>query len=121
MTEYEFSIIKYYDDIVRDEPVNIGVFVLNVKKRILYRKFTTNFPELSKRLGKRDDWEYFKNHYSEYKRIEKNVKTTYLWKYYYDNNYTIQSSKPILVKSDKNIIEFIEFIYDIHISIPEKQ
>lgn len=51
MSEYEFSVIKYVPDIVRLEPVNIGIALLDRKNRRLYRRYITNFDDMFKRLG----------------------------------------------------------------------
>ncbi len=51
MSECEFSVIKYVPDIVRFEPVNIGIILLDKQNKKIHVKYVTNFNELFTRLG----------------------------------------------------------------------
>ena len=51
MTNCEFCVIKYISDIARFEPINIGIALLDKKKKQLHNKFITNFNDLFLRLG----------------------------------------------------------------------
>ena len=45
MAECEFSVIKYVPDIVRFEPVNIGISLLDKQNKKIHNKYMTNFHE----------------------------------------------------------------------------
>lgn len=51
MNSYAFSTVKIVPDLARDEPVNIGVILLDADNNKVYRKFTENWKEVKRRTG----------------------------------------------------------------------
>lgn len=51
MNSYAFSTVKIVPDLARDEPVNIGVILLDADNNKVYRRFTENWDEVKRRTG----------------------------------------------------------------------
>lgn len=49
MPKYRFSTIKLVPDLVRDEPINIGVVLHDLEKKVAYHKITENWAEVRRR------------------------------------------------------------------------
>ena len=118
MLDYEFSVLKYIISSVRDEPVNIGVALLDKKNKILYRRFVTNYDELFKRIGVKH-LNGFEISFENYKAVEKNVDIDVLDRWHNSYPDSISCSKPIPIQV-KNIDDTLKKLFDINTSVKDK-
>jgi len=51
MSNYEFVTVKLVPNLFRNEPVNVGIMLIDKNEKEIYSKFTNNFDELLKRIG----------------------------------------------------------------------
>lgn len=51
MSNYRFSTVKIIPDLIRDEPLNIGVILHDADNDTIYRKFAKNWAEVKRRAG----------------------------------------------------------------------
>lgn len=119
MTECEFSVIKYVPDIVRFEPVNIGVALLDKKNKQMHNKYITNFNEFFNRLGV-EKIHGLERSFENYKPLLDVDTTDYLWKLHDSFHGSVFYSEPIKVNA-KEIDITLQQVFNKMISIPEKQ
>lgn len=51
MSDYRFSTVRIIPDLIRGEPLNIGVILHDVDNSTIYRRFTKNWTEVKRRAG----------------------------------------------------------------------
>ena len=48
---YKYCVVSFMPDIPADETINVGIELHDIDKRILYKKYTRNVDEISRRYG----------------------------------------------------------------------
>jgi len=119
MIDCEFSVIKYIPDIVRFEPVNIGIALLDKQNKKMHNKYITNFNAFFKRLGV-DNIHGLERSFENYKPVLEVDTTDYLWKLHDSFHGSIFYAEPITVTS-QNIDITLQLVFDKMISITQKQ
>ena len=115
MANCEFCIIKYTPDIVRFEPVNIGIALMDKEKKLLYNRFITNFDELFVRLGT-GEIHGLKKSFENYLPEMPVESTDHLQKLHEGFHGSVSYSKPIKIASD-HIHATLDKVFDKMISI----
>ena len=118
MVNCEFCIIKYAPDMVRFEPVNIGIALMDKEKKLLHNRFITNFDELFARLGT-DKVHGLKQSFENYLPVMPIESTEHLQKLHEGFHGSVSYSKPIKIASDQ-IHTVLDQIFDKMISIKEE-
>ena len=119
MIECEFSVIKYVPDIVRFEPVNIGVALLDKQNKKMHNKYMTNFNEFFKRLGV-EKIHGLERSFENYKPLLEVESDDYLWQLHDSFHGSIFYSEPIKVNT-KEINITLQQVFDKMISVPNKK
>ncbi len=119
MTECEFSVIKYVPDIVRFEPVNVGIALLDKENKKMHNKYIRNFSAFFDRLGV-EKINGFEHSFENYKSIVNVDNSDYLWKLHDSFQGSMFYSEPTKIKSD-TIDATLQQIFNKMISIPEKE
>ena len=117
MSNYEFSVVKFVINIARDEPVNIGLILIDKKNKTLYRRFITNFDELFKRVGV-GVINGFEQSFKNYKSVEKNINVDVLDIQYRHQYTSTHYTKPTPIKI-KNIKEDFDKLFNVIMSIKD--
>lgn len=119
MTSCEFSVIKYVPDIVKFEPVNIGISLLDKKNKKMHNKYITNFELFFKRLGV-EKIHGFEKSFENYKKTVDVDSEDYLWKLHNGFHGSVFYSEPVLVDSE-SIDQTMQQLYNKMISLSEKE
>ncbi len=119
MTECEFSVIKYVPDIVRFEPVNIGISLLDKQNKKIHNKYMANFDEFFKRLGV-EKIHGLERSFENYKPVLQVESIDYLWQLHDSFHGSIFYSEPIKVNT-KEIDITLQQVFDKMISVPDKK
>ena len=119
MTECEFSVIKYVPDIVRFEPINIGIALLDKNNKQMHNKYVTNFNEFFKRAGV-EKIHGLERSLENYKPLLEVDSTNYLWDLHGAFHGSVFYSEPIKVNA-KEIDVTLQQVFDKMISIPENR
>lgn len=117
MANFEFSVIKYVPDIVRFEPVNIGISLLDKQNKKMHNKYITNFNAFFKRLGV-DNIYGLERSFENYKPILDVDNDDYLWKLHDSFHGSIFYSEPMTI-SVKDVDITLQQVFDKMISIPK--
>lgn len=119
MLNCEFSVIKYVPDIVRFEPVNIGIALLDKQNKKTHNKYITNFNAFFKRLGV-ENIHGLEQSFENYKPVLEVDTDDYLWKLHDSFHGSVFYSEPIKVTAT-NMDITLQQVFDKMISIPEKK
>ena len=116
MSNYEFLTVQYVSDLVKFEPVNIGIILVDRKNKTLYRKYITNFDELFRRIGVKTINGLEQSFYK-YVRVEDVTDENILYTMYESPQGSIRYSKPVPIKSDDDVCTIIHRVFGKMISI----
>ena len=116
MSNYEFLTVQYVSDLVKFEPVNIGIILVDRKNKTLYRKYITNFDELFRRIGVKTI-NGLKKSFDNYVRVEDVTDENILYTMYESQLDSIHYSKPVPIKSDDDVCTIIHRVFGKMISI----
>lgn len=113
MTRFKFSTVKFIPNLVRNEPVNIGILFFDLKENKRYARFTNNWKEVSYRSGTKVDLSNLVQDYDMI--IEDDVIPASHNQYL--GNLTITPPKQISLV--KNIQNTLKVLFAIQISVPQ--
>ena len=119
MANCEFSVIKYVPSIVRFEPVNIGIALIDKEKKQLYNKFIHNFDELFSRLGV-SNIHGLKKSFEEYNPVINVESDDFLQKIHSSFHGSMTYSEPTKITTD-DIDNTLDRIFTQMISINKKE
>ena len=119
MAECEFSVIKYVPDIVKFEPVNVGIALLDKQNKKMHNKYITNFSSFFDRLGV-EKINGLERSFENYKSSINVESSDYLWKLHDSFHESMFYSEPIKINS-KTIDVTLQQVFNKMISIPEKE
>lgn len=115
MPKYRFSTIKLVPDLVRDEPINIGVVLHDLGKKIAYHKLTENWAEVNRRTQISDIPDLGNISQSEAVHVDDEYLHKLSHKRFPDS-LTITEPRPIA--SDDAVEDVLSFLFESQISLP---
>ena len=113
MSDYRFSTVKIIPDLIRGEPLNIGVILHDVDNNTIYRRFTKNWTEVKRRAGIER-----LPHANGPAAVEDREFLEALSAKAGKNNLVVTKPKPVSPINTPQ--ETLETLFKVHISLPER-